>query len=131
MYLTRAEAEFEQGNLTPAVEALNMTRDRAGISLVTEATITLDKVRTERRSELAFEGHRFWDLRRWRAAQAAVNGVTMQGLHITWHYPTGKYYFIPFNAETFTRSFPQQQYYNPITSARIDNNPKLIENPLY
>ncbi len=131
MYLTRAEAEFEQGNLTPAVEALNMTRARAGISLVTEGTITLDKVRTERRSELAFEGHRFWDLRRWRAAQAAVNGVTMQGLHITWHYPTGKYYFIPFNAENFTRSFPPQQYYNPITSARIDNNPKLIENPLY
>lgn len=131
MYLTRAEAEFELGNLQDAAIALNMTRDRAGISLVDESTITLDKVRTERSSELAFEGgNRYWDLRRWRAAETVLSKA-MQGLQIIFHYESGKYYFIPFNCEAFTRVFSPEQYYNPITSGRIDNNPDLVENPLY
>ena len=131
MYLTKAEAEFELGNKAKAAEALNMTRERAGISLTTEAGISLEKIRTERRSELAFEGgHRFWDLRRWRIAHQVLNR-RFQGLQIILHYPTRKYYFIPFDCESFTRVFRQEHYYNPITTARIDNNPDLLENPLY
>lgn len=131
MYLAKAEAQFELGNLKDAAEALNKTRDRAGISLVDESTITLDKVRTERRSELGFEGdHRFWDLRRWRSAQSVLN-KRLQGLQIIFHYESGKYYFIPFDCESFTRVFRPEHYYNPITNDRIDNNPDLIENPLY
>ena len=130
MYLTKAEAEFEMGNKGPAATALNMTRSRAGISLVDATSITLDKVRTERRSELAFEAHRYWDLRRWRTAISVLN-YRFQGLRIIYHFASGKYYFIPFNCETFTRAFKQEQYYNPITTSRIDNNPELVENPLY
>lgn len=131
MYLITAEAQFELGNLPEAVTALNKTRERAGISLLDEATITRDKVRTERTSELAFEGgFRYWDLRRWRTAENVLN-KRLQGLQIIFHYESGKYYFIPFNCETFTRVFKPEQYYNPITSARIDNNPDLVENPLY
>ena len=131
MYLIKAEAEFEMGNIAPAVTALNKTRERAGISLVDDATISLDKIRNERKYELAFEGHRYWDLRRWRIAESVLNNKQFQGLHITLHYATGKYYFRPFNCETFTRVFKQEHYYNPITTSRINNNPKLIENPLY
>ena len=130
MYLTKAEAEFEMGNKAPAATALNMTRSRAGISLVDATSITLDKVRTERRSELAFEAHRYWDLRRWRTAISVLN-YRFQGLRIIYHFASGKYYFIPFNCETFTRAFKQEHYYNPITTSRINNNPKLVENPLY
>jgi hypothetical protein len=130
MYLTKAEAEFELGNAKKAADALNMTRSRAGISLVDETTITRDKVRTERRSELAFEGQRYWDLRRWRTAQTVLN-ARLQGLQIILHFASGKYYFLPLNAESFTRVFRPEHYYNPITSARIDNNAKLVENPLY
>ncbi|MEX2232911.1 MAG: RagB/SusD family nutrient uptake outer membrane protein [Cyclobacteriaceae bacterium] len=131
MYLTKAEAEFEMGNLTDAVTALNMTRSRAGISQVDESTITLDKVRTERRSELGFEGdHRYWDLRRWRTGQSVLS-KRFQGLQIIFHYESGQYYFIPFDCESFTRVFRPEHYYNPITNARIDNNPDLVENPLY
>lgn len=130
MYLTKAEAEFEMGNLDKAVEALNMTRARAGISLVTEATISLDKVRTEKRSEFAFEGHRFWDLRRWRTAQTELN-KRFKGLQIILHHASGKYYFLPFDSESFTRVFRPEHYYNPITNSRIDNNSALVENPLY
>ncbi len=131
MYLTKAEAEFELGNKKAAAEALNETRERAGVSLVDETTITLDKIRTERRSELAFEaGHRFWDLRRWRTAHLVLNH-RFKGLQIILHYASGKYYFIPFDCESFTRVFRQEHYYNPITTARINNNPDLVENPLY
>ena len=130
MYLTKAEAEFEMGNIAPAVTALNMTRERAGISLVDASTITLNKIRTERRSELAFEAHRYWDLRRWRTAVSVLNN-RFQGLRIIYHFASGKYYFLPFNAETITRAFKQEHYYNPITNGRIDNNPSLVENPLY
>ncbi len=131
MYLTKAEAAFELGDTDDAVEALNMTRDRAGISLVDAATITLEKVRTERTSELAFEGgHRYWDLRRWREAESVLS-KRFQGLQIILHHESGQFYFLPFDCETFTRAFRAEHYYNPITNARIDNNPDLTENPLY
>ncbi len=130
MYLIKAESQFELGNLATAAEALNATRARAGISLVDPGTITLDKVRTERRSELAFEGHRFWDLRRWRTASTVLNH-RFQGLRIIYHYASDKYYFLPIPCETFTRVFKPEHYYNPITNDRINNNPVLIENPLY
>lgn len=130
MYLTKAEADFELGKLKDAADALNATRARAGISLVNESTITRDKIRTERSSELALEVHRYWDLRRWRIAHNVLNG-RVKGLQIILHYATKKYYFIPFDCETFTRVFRQEHYYNPITTDRINNNPKLIENPLY
>ncbi len=130
MYLIKAEAEFELGNPGPAAEALNMTRSRAGISLVDASSITRDKIRNERSSELAFEVHRYWDLRRWRIAENVLTG-RMQGLQIILHVATMKYYFIPFDCESFSRSFKPEHYYNPITNSRIDNNPKLVENPLY
>ncbi len=132
MYLIKAEAEFEKGNPAPAAEALNVTRERAGISLVTAATITRDKIRTERRSEMAFEeGNRYWDLRRWRIAEEVLNSHRFQGLRIIYHYVSGKYYFLPLDAESFSRSFKPEHYYNPITNDRINNNPDLVENPLY
>jgi hypothetical protein len=127
-----AEAEFEKGNLDAAATALNFTRERAGISLVNGTTITLDKVRTERRSEMAFEeGTRYWDLRRWRIAYDVLNGHRFQGLRIIYHYASGKYYFLPINCESFTRIFRPEHYYNPITTGRIGNNQDLVENPLY
>lgn len=131
MYITKAEALFETGNKKEAAEALNYTRNRAGISLVDESTITLQKIQSERRAEFAFEaGHRFWDLRRWRIAHQILNH-RFQGLQIIRHHATDKFYFIPFNCESFTRVFRQEHYYNPITTARINNNPDLVENPLY
>ncbi|HPF03867.1 MAG TPA: RagB/SusD family nutrient uptake outer membrane protein [Bacteroidales bacterium] len=130
MYLTKAEAEFEMGHLAIAAAALNPTRQRAGITLVDETTITRDLVRTERRSELAFENFRYWDLRRWRVSETVLNH-RFQGLRIIYHYASGKYYFLPIFCESFTRTFLAAHYYNPITDSRLNNNPDLIENPLY
>lgn len=132
MYLTKAEAEFETDHPDIAATALNATRQRAGISLVDEGTITLEKIRTERRSELSFEdGLRYWDLRRWRIASEVLNAHRFKGLRIIYHYVTEKYYFLPIDCESFSRVFNPEHYYNPITSGRISNNPDLVENPLY
>lgn len=131
MYLIRAEAEFELGNTEPAATALNATRSRAGITLVDKNTINLQHIRTERKSELAIENHRFWDLRRWRIAEAILNTHRFQGLTPILHYASGKYYFIQANTEDAARTFLIQHYYNPITDSRIQNNPDLVENPGY
>ena len=130
MYLTRAEAEFEQGHLPQAVDALNYTRQRAGISLVNENTITLDKVRTERRSEMAFENLRYWDLRRWHTAESALSGY-LHGLRIIYHASSQKYYFLEMEAEASTRDFEAKRYYNAISQTLLDNNPLLVQNPGY
>jgi starch-binding outer membrane protein, SusD/RagB family len=131
MYLIKAEAEFEMGNKVPAAIALNATRERAGISLVDENTITLDHVRTERKSELAIEIHRFWDLRRWRIAESVLNTRRFRGLLPILHFETNKYYFQVINTEDAARTFLPQHYYNSITDSRIQNNPDLVENPGY
>ncbi len=131
VYLIRAEAEFELGNLEEAATALNATRERAGMSLVDASTISLDRVRTERMSELAWEEQRWWDLRRWRIAEEVLNIRTMQGLRTILHYETGQYYFLPVDAEPFARTFSPEHYYNPITDQRRNNNPDLLENPGY
>ena len=130
VYLTKAEADFQLGNIAAAVTALNATRQRAGISAVDDKTISMQKIQTEWMAEFAFENKRFWDLRRWRIADQVLNNQ-FKGLRIIWHKKSNKYYFLPLNAEPFNRVFRQEHYYNPISNARINNNPMLIQNPLY
>lgn len=68
MYLIRAEARAEQNNLVGAENDLNALRTNriTGYVPVTLAskTVAIDEIFTERFKELAFEGHRFWDLKR-------------------------------------------------------------------
>ncbi|CAM3429022.1 RagB/SusD family nutrient uptake outer membrane protein [Zobellia roscoffensis] len=130
VYLTKAEAEFQLGNTAQAVTALNATRERAGISLVDESTINIEKIQTEWMAEFAFENKRFWDLRRWRIADDVLNNQ-FNGLKIIWHYDSNQYYFLPLLAETFNRVFRQEHYYLPITNEMLNNNPLLEQNPLY
>lgn len=64
MYLTRAEARFQTGDLKGATEDLNVIRKRAGLSAIEESDITLEIILNERFLELAFEGHQFRDSKR-------------------------------------------------------------------
>ena len=79
IYLMYAEAAAQgygsasgkSGNYSKSsVEALNVIRDRAGVSHVNDKFLGsldayMEEVRRERAVELSFEGHRFNDLRRW------------------------------------------------------------------
>jgi hypothetical protein len=67
-YLTRSEANFQLGNEADALADLNALRAARIIGFVdgTESgSALLDAIKIERRKELAFEGHRFFDLKRW------------------------------------------------------------------
>ncbi|UZR98413.1 RagB/SusD family nutrient uptake outer membrane protein [Chondrinema litorale] len=69
-----------------AREALNMVRHRAGVEMpdviAADASAFREAVRNERRVELAFEEHRFWDVRRWNIASETLGedafGVQIQ-----------------------------------------------------
>ena len=76
--LMEAEALNELGRTSEAVEPLYKVRARAGLtdksalqSLSTEEM--REKIRHERRMELAFEGHRWFDLIRWDNGDYALN----------------------------------------------------------
>lgn len=70
-YLLEAEALVRGGgNVGRALALLNAVRDRAHMTKKTG--ITLDDIVDERRMELAGEGHRFFDLVRWKRAAAAL-----------------------------------------------------------
>ncbi len=67
MYLNRAEALYNQGKEADALKDVNIIRTRAGL-VARPATLTgaalLTEILNQRRIELAFEGHRFFDLKR-------------------------------------------------------------------
>ncbi|SHN31348.1 Starch-binding associating with outer membrane [Cyclobacterium lianum] len=131
MYLIVAESEFELGNMADAAMYLNFTRERVGLKPLNAGTITRDRVRIERTSELIYEGHRWDDLRRWRTAQETLNGQIVGGVRVIYHDDSGQYYFLPIQGETVQRLFRPEHYYNPITLARIETNGALVENPGY
>ncbi|NJK98616.1 MAG: RagB/SusD family nutrient uptake outer membrane protein [Bacteroidales bacterium] len=126
--LNYAEAAFELSKTDDAKWGVNQIRERAGILPL--ETITLGNVRHERQIELVFETHRFWDLRRWRIAQQTLTGTFHAALPY-FDVDLKTYFFRVANADGFDRIFKPQHYYLPITESRINNNPKLVENPGY
>lgn len=65
-YLIAAEAAYETHDEAKARNYLNQLRQSRGLTEVQESGVTLrDAIRDERTRELAFEGFRLWDLRRW------------------------------------------------------------------
>lgn len=77
MYLIRAEARANQGKITESLVDLNQIRTRAGLKDI----VALDKndvllaVERERGFELAYEGHRWFDLTRTNRAKDVVPTV--------------------------------------------------------
>ncbi len=73
-YLMEAEALVQAGsNATRAKALLDAVRARVGLGSI---PATLDNIYTERRLELATEGHRFFDLVRWGKAATTLAGFT-------------------------------------------------------
>ena len=72
MYLNKAEAAMELGKTGDAATALNMVRERAGIRTLSAGEVSLDRIRNERRVELAYENHRHWDLKRWHISYSIL-----------------------------------------------------------
>ncbi len=131
MYLNAAEAAFYIGGMdAQALSLINDIRARAGMP--SKAAITVDVIRNERAVELAFEEHRYWDLRRWRTAAAELNGMGFHGVDWTYDYAQKKYTLKLKDADyNQIRTFLDKNYYLPIGLDRRADNPNLIENPGY
>jgi tetratricopeptide (TPR) repeat protein len=69
--LMAAEAHYHIGNTAPAQQYVNQIRSRVGIPNI--AVNSLEDIYTERRLELACEGHRFFDLVRTGQAATETN----------------------------------------------------------
>lgn len=129
--LNYAEAAFELGRTGDALDAVNQIRERAGIARLT--SIDREKIHHERKVELAFENHRYWDLRRWRTAVTALTR-TYSGLRYIYDAASGKYrldFVDDIDGRPQTPTFPEKNYYLPIGHGRTSANPNLVENPGY
>lgn len=129
--LNMAEAAFELGKTDEALQAVNEIRTRAGIANLT--VVSREAIRHERKVELAYEGHRYWDLRRWRTAVEVLNDKNYSGIKYDLGTQEGKYKItILENIHGTNKTiFAEKNYYFPITKSRIASNPNLIENPGY
>src|SRR6478735_316127 len=154
--LNAAEASFELGDLATAATYINMVRARAGlITPLAASDITFDRVVHERRVELAFEGHYFYDMKRWRLAHIVWNGSPMSESDLLsnigsatkkntqpwglWPYK----YYAPGNPNdgkwifketlpgpvTGSNLFLLGKYYSRINDDVIAANPKIVRQP--
>lgn len=115
MYLIRAEANYEKGGSVQAtLDDINILRERAGIPEWTMENIATAEsgnpkdvhkiIEEERMLELAWEGHRRFDVFRWRH--------TMDRRYPGGHTITqgDKFYEIPYNSPSVCEFIPQLQY---------------------
>lgn len=88
MYLIRAEARARQQNFDGAQDDINVIRNRAGLDDLNLASVNedalIDAILQERRVEFAFEGHRFFDLRRTGRAQSVLS---LSASQLLWPLP--------------------------------------------
>jgi len=130
IYLNYAEAQFYLGNNATAIQYLNLIRQRAGItnplSSGLSGTALENKIRNERQVELCLEGHRYYDVRRWKIADVTENKPLM-GVVITKNTDGSKTYNY---TQVQTRTFKPQHYLLPIPTSEI-NRTNLVQNPGY
>ena len=130
--LIAAEAGLHTGNTGKSLEYVNQVRKRARNSGNTGypkdlSNITLDKVYAERRVELAFEGHAFFDLVRTRRLESELENAT-NNYGIVYNPETDQSASTQF-AENFT---PGKNEILPIPESEIElSQGNLAQNPGY
>ena len=111
-----------------AREAVNEVRGRVGMpDVVADSKEEMrEKIRHERRVELAFEDHRFWDVRRWMTAPDDLN-APLKGVKVTrLSYNSFEYQSV----EVESRSFKRSMYFYPIPQNEL-NITGWPQNPLW
>jgi len=107
VYLNRAEAYAHQNNYTSARNDLNYLMNRRGLDNTNVANAELlNEILLQRRIELAFEGHRFFDMKRLGKPISRPNGMSQ----------------IPYD---------DYRVVAPISTTELDVNKKLVNNPGY
>ncbi|HEU4553420.1 MAG TPA: RagB/SusD family nutrient uptake outer membrane protein [Chitinophaga sp.] len=157
--LTLAETATGVNNLSEAYDQLKAIRKRAGIDAGADDMYGLKPNMTraemfsaildERLYEFAFEGKRFWDLRRWKLFETVLNGKRRTGVIIKLNTDaisaddfkaqrdkmdldaayTNYFTITPKEMDTkYAIGWKPEYYFFPIPKSATDNNPMLIQN---
>lgn len=117
------DAEFPMS----ALDAVNALRARSDVNMPPYPSDIskddfIERLKNERRVELAFEGHRFWDVRRWKDLDETtkIYRVEVSRQQNTFFYEKSLYE---------TRSVNDCMYFYPISNTEIYKNGNLIQNP--
>jgi len=129
IYLNYAEAEYNLGNEINARLYVNKVRARVGMPAITETgTALFERIVHERQVELAMEGHRYYDVRRWKIAPQ-TDSKPIQGTQITKN-ANGTFSYLRVNL--LNRSWNDKLYLFPISFSEIQSSGgSLVQNPGY
>lgn len=128
--LNYAEAQNEYaGPVAEVYNAVALVRKRAGLSpYELPAGLSKEQMReaihAERRVELAFEGHRFWDVRRWKIA-AQTENKQMTGMEVRRNGANVTYTIFPVRKHNFRDAM----YLWAIPQGETAKSPELKQNP--
>lgn len=148
LYLNYAEAANEAygptgaapGASMTAVDAINLIRTRIGMpNVLAQYTVSKDafrpRIKNERNIELSFEGHYYFDIRRWKDAPAAyagpLMGVDIEKVPVTTAYPTGfKYTRYALSSDRQT-NWKEAMYYLPFNTEDTYKMKKFVSNEVW
>ena len=122
VYLNRAEANFRLHNEGAALSDINIIRKRVNLpdKVGLSGNDLFNAIRRERTIELCYEGHLYWDMRRWKRSHIEYNKYRVHGLRIT-KDPVG-YRFEYVDADLEDRKFDQRTYVLPVPQTEFTKN---------
>lgn len=131
--LNYAEACIGLGEEAEARTYINMIRKKAAMPDVMDAGAALSaRYRNERRIELVYENHRFFDVRRWMIGPEAYH--PMHGVKVVYKlHPDHTTATIPdiTPVEITSGKWDNKAYFLPIARSEMNKNDKLVQNPGY
>lgn len=110
-----------------AMPALQTTNPAGNAYVAPTKDAIRERIHNERRVELCFEGHRFYDVRRWKQGELYLN-KPVSGMRITFDENSNLVY-TPFIVEN--RVFQEKNYLYPFSQNTVNRQPALIQNPGY
>ena len=127
-YLDYAEAVFNAtGSANDATfgmtanDAVNVLRNRSDIKMpefTEDGDAWVERYERERLVELAFENHRFWDVRRWKKGDKYFRNIQVATISSNRQL----------SRSTVTRQWDDKFYFYPIPQTELKKNPNLTQN---
>ena len=127
-YLDYAEAVFNAtGSANSAAygltanEAINVLRSRPSVKMpefTEDGDAWVARYERERAVELAFENHRFWDVRRWKKGPQYFKSIQVATISSN----------LQLSRSTVTRQWDDKYYFYPIPQSELKKNPNLTQN---
>ncbi|MCL3780964.1 RagB/SusD family nutrient uptake outer membrane protein [Prolixibacteraceae bacterium JC049] len=129
--LNYAEACIMLNDLDEARAVINRIRTRAQIPILETNENLKEEYKLERRKEMAFEGHRYWDLLRW-AKQEGNTMINELNTRLKWlciNSDRTAFVVVDSDGPKWNRVWNPRRFLWPIPFSEIEYNPNLIQNP--